>query len=175
MVKKIGVVIAILIAGILIYAATRPDTFRIERSTSIKAPPEKIFPLINDFHRWAEWSPWEKIDPAVRRSYLGADSGKGAAYVWMGNKDVGHGNMKIIESTPSSNLKIKIDFVEPFEAHNMIEFTLERQGDATKVTQAMYGPSPFISKLMGLFCSMDKMVGQKFEEGQASLKAIAEK
>ena len=175
MVKKIAVVIAILIAGILIYAATRPDTFRIERSTSIKAPPEKIFPLINDFHRWAEWSPWEKIDPAVRRSYLGADSGKGAVYVWMGNKDVGHGNMKIIESTPSSNVVIKIDFIQPFEAHNTIEFTLERQGDATKVTQAMYGPSPFISKLMGLFCSMDKMVGQKFEEGLASLKSIAEK
>ena len=114
MVKKIGVVIAILIAGILIYAATRPDTFRIERSTSIKAPPERIYPLINDFHRWEAWSPWEKIDPAVKRSYLGAESGKGAVYIWMGNKEIGHGNMKIIESTPSTNVVIKIDFIQPF-------------------------------------------------------------
>jgi len=175
MVKKIGVVIAILIAGVLVYAAILPGTFRIERSTSIKAPPEKIYPLINDFHRWEAWSPWEKIDPAVKRSYLGAESGKGAVYIWMGNKEIGHGNMKIIESTPSSNVLIKIDFIKPFEAHNTIEFTLERQGDAAKVTQAMYGPSPFVSRLVGLFCSMDKMVGQKFEEGLASLKAIAEK
>jgi hypothetical protein len=175
MFKKIAIFIAILIAGILIFAATRPDTFRIERSTSIKAPPEKIFPLINGFHSWEVWSPWEKIDPAVKRSYSGVDSGKGAVYAWQGNKDIGQGRMEIIETTPSSKVVIKIDFIQPFEAHNTIEFTLERQGDAAKVTQAMYGPSPFVSKLMGLFCSMDKMVGQKFEEGLASLKAIAEK
>lgn len=175
MFKKIAVIIAILVAGILIFAATRPDTFRIERSTSIKAPPEKIFPYINGFHPWEAWSPWEKIDPAVKRSYSGADSGKGAVYAWQGNKDIGQGRMEIVESTPSSNVVIKIDFIQPFEAHNTIEFTLERQGDAAKVTQAMYGPSPFVSKLMGLFCSMDKMVGQKFEEGLSSLKTIAEK
>jgi hypothetical protein len=175
MVKKIAIIIGILIAGILIYAANRPDTFRIERSTSIKASPEKIFPHINGFHQWEAWSPWEKIDPAIKRSYSGAGSGKGAVYAWEGNKDIGKGRMEIIESTPSSRIVIKIDFIQPLEAHNRIEFTLERQGDATRVTQAMYGPSPFISKLIGVFCSMDKMVGQKFEEGQASLKAIAEK
>lgn len=175
MLKTIAIIIAILIAVVLIYAATRPDTFRIERSTSIKASSEKIFPFINGFHPWEAWSPWEKIDPAVKRSYSGADSGKGAVYAWQGNKDIGQGRMEIIESTPSSNVVIKIDFSQPFEAHNMIEFTLERQGDTAKVTQAMYGPSPFMSKLMGLFFSMDKMVGQKFEEGLASLKAIAEK
>ncbi len=175
MVKKIAIIIAILIAGILIYAATRPDTFRIERSTSIKAPPEKIFPLIDGFHQWEAWSPWEKIDPKIKRSYSGADRGKGSVYAWQGNKDIGQGRMEIIEATPSSNVVIKIDFLQPFEAHNMIEFTLERQGEAVKVTQAMYGPSPFVSRLMGLFCSMDRMVGKKFEEGLASLKAIAEK
>ncbi len=175
MVKKIAIIIGVLVVGILLYAANRPDTFRIERSTSIKSSPEKIFPHINGFHQWKAWSPWEKIDPAIKRSYSGADSGNGAVYVWEGNKDIGKGRMEIVESTPSSHVVIKIDFIKPFEAHNMIEFTLERQGDATKVTQAMYGPSPFISKLMGLFCSMDKMVGHKFEEGQASLKAIAEK
>ena len=175
MVKKIAIIIGVLVAGILLYAANRPDTFRIERSTSIKSSPEKIFPHINGFHQWEAWSPWEKIDPAIKRSYSGADSGRGAVYAWEGSKDIGKGRMEIVESTPSSHVVIKIDFIQPLEAHNMIEFTLERQGDATKVTQAMYGPSPFISKLMGLFCSMDKMVGQKFEEGQASLKAIAEK
>jgi hypothetical protein len=175
MVKKIAAVVVLLAAGILVYAATRPDTFRIERSTSIRATPEKIFPLINDFHQWEAWSPWEKIDPAVKRSFLGAMSGKGAVYVWQGNTEIGHGTMKIIESTPSANVLIKIDFMKPYAAHNTIEFTLERQGDAAKVTQAMYGPSPFLSRLIGLFWSMDKMVGKKFEEGLASLKAIAEK
>lgn len=175
MFKTIAIIVVVAVAVILIYAATRPDSFRIERSISIKTPPEKIFPLINGFRQWEAWSPWEKVDPAVKRSYSGADSGKGAVYAWQGNKDIGQGRMEIIESTPSSNVVIKIDFLKPFEAHNTIEFRLERQGDAVKVTQAMYGPSPFLSKLMGLFCSMDKMVGKKFEEGLTSLKSIVEK
>lgn len=175
MIKTIAIVIAAVVAAILIYAATQPDTFRVERSTVIKARPEKIFSQINGFHQWEAWSPWEKIDPAIKRTYSGAESGKGAVYGWQGNKDVGQGRMEIIESTPSSNVLIKIDFMEPFEGHDMVQFTLQPQGDATKVTQAMYGPSPFISKLMSLFFSMDKMVGQKYEEGLASLKAIAEK
>jgi hypothetical protein len=175
MIKTIAIVIAAVAAAILIYAATQPDTFRVERSTVIKAPPEKIFSHINGFHQWEAWSPWEKIDPAIKRTYSGADNGKGAVYGWQGNKDVGQGRMEIIESTPSSKVLIKIDFMEPFEGHDMVQFTLQPQGDTTKVTQAMYGPSPFISKLMSLFFSMDKMVGQKYEEGLASLKAIAEK
>jgi hypothetical protein len=175
MIKTIAIIIAAVVAALLIYAATQPDTFRVERSTVIKAPPEKIFSQINGFHQWEAWSPWEKIDPAIKRTYSGAESGKGAVYGWQGNKDVGQGRMEIVESTPSSNVLIKIDFMEPFEGHDMVQFTLQPQGDATKVTQAMYGPSPFISKLMSLFFSMDKMVGQKYEEGLASLKAIAEK
>ena len=175
MLKTIVAILAAIVAAILVYVAMQPDTFRVERSISIKAPPEKIFAQINGFHQWEAWSPWEKIDPAIKRTYSGADSGKGAVYGWQGNKDVGQGRMEIIESTPSSNVLIKIDFMEPFEGHDMVQFTLQPQGDATKVTQAMYGPSPFISKLMGLFFSMDKMVGQKYEEGLASLKAIAEK
>jgi uncharacterized protein YndB with AHSA1/START domain len=175
MFKIIAIVIVVLIAALLIYAATKPDTFRIERSISIKAPPEKIFPLISDFHQWKAWSPWEKIDPASKRSYSGTDSGKGAVYGWQGNKDVGQGRMEIIESMPSSKVVLKLDFIKPFEAHNTVEFTLVTQGDSTTVTQAMYGPSPFISKLMGLCFNMDKMVGEKYEEGLASLKGIAEK
>lgn len=174
MLKAITLFLAVLIAATLLYAATRPDTFRIERSTSIHASPEAIFPLINDFHAWEAWSPWEKIDPQVKRTYSGAAQGTGAVYEWLGNKDVGHGRMEIVESSPPASVVLKIDFITPFEAHNTVDFTLAKQGDSTLVTQAMYGPSPFISRLMGLFFSMDKMVGDKYEEGLASLKAIAE-
>lgn len=175
MFKIIIIIIAVLIAAILIFAATRPDTFRVERSASIKAPPEKIFPLINDFHQWQAWSPWEKIDPAAKAIYSRAASGIGAVYEWSGNKDIGQGRMEIIESSPPSKVVLKIDFIKPCEGHNTIEFTLTSQGDVTKVTQAMFGPSPFISKVMSLFFSLDKMVGSKYEEGLATLKAIAEK
>jgi hypothetical protein len=175
MITTIAIIIAGLIAATLIYAATRPDTFRIERAIVINARPHSIFAQINGFHQWEAWSPWDKIDPAMKRSYSGAASGKGAIYEWQGNKDVGQGRMEIVESTPSSGLLIKIDFMKPFEGHNMVQFTLVPQGDATKVTQTMYGPSPFMAKLIGLFLSMDKMVGQKYEQGLASLKAIAEK
>lgn len=154
MIRTVAVIIALLVAAILIYAATRPDAFRIERSTSIKAPPEKVFALINDFHQWEAWSPWEKIDPEIKRTYSGALSGKGAVYAWSGNKDIGQGRMEIIESSSPASVVLKLDFITPFEAHNTVEFTLVAQGNSTTVTQAMYGPSPFISKLMGLFFSM---------------------
>jgi uncharacterized protein YndB with AHSA1/START domain len=175
MIKIIGIIIVVAIAAILIFAAMQPNSFRVQRSTTIKAPPEKIFAAINDFHRWEAWSPWEKIDPAVKRSYSGTDNGKGAMYAWEGNKDIGQGRMEIIESTPSSKLLVKIEFIKPFAAINTVEFNLAQNGENTTVTQAMYGPSPFISKLMGLFFSMDKMVGDKYDEGLATLKTIAEK
>jgi Polyketide cyclase / dehydrase and lipid transport len=175
MITTIAITIMGLIAATLIYAATRPDTFRIERAIVINARADSLFAQINGFHQWEAWSPWDKIDPAMKRSYSGAASGKGAIYDWQGNKDVGQGRMEIVESTPSSGLLIKIDFMKPFEGHNMVQFTLAPQGEATKVTQAMYGPSPFMARLMGLFLSMDKMVGQKYEDGLASLKAIVEK
>jgi uncharacterized protein YndB with AHSA1/START domain len=175
MLKTIAIIVLVLIAAVLIYAATKPDSFRIERSTQIKAPAEKIFALINDFHQWEAWSPWEKIDPALKRTYGGAASGTGAVYEWSGNKDIGQGRMEITQSTPSSKVALKLDFMKPFEAHNMVEFTLAEQGGSTTLTQAMYGPSPYMSKVMGLFFSMEKMVGEKYEEGLASIKAIAEK
>jgi uncharacterized protein YndB with AHSA1/START domain len=174
MIESIVIVVAVLLASLLIFAATRPDTFRVERSAIINAPPENIFPLINDFRKWEPWSPWEKVDPAIKRSYSGAASGKGAVYEWRGNKNIGQGRMEIVESSPPSKIKLIIDFIKPFEAHNTIEFTLIPQGGSTLVTQAMYGPSPFISKMMSIFCSMDKMVGKKYEEGLANLKAISE-
>ncbi|MGH8429221.1 MAG: SRPBCC family protein, partial [Solimonas sp.] len=120
----IGLIAVGLVAVLFAYAATRPDSFRIERSAAIQAPPEKIYPHIDDFHRWTAWSPWEKIDPALKRSYSGAPAGKGAAYAWEGNKNVGSGRMEITESSAPSRIVIKLDFMKPFEAHNTAEFTL---------------------------------------------------
>jgi hypothetical protein len=169
------VIIAVLIIGVLIFAATRPDMFRVQRSASIKAPPEIIFAFINDFNRWGAWSPWEKKDPAMKRTFGATASGLGAVYSWEGNKNVGQGSMEIVESTPSSLVRIKLDFLKPLEAHNIAEFALAVQGDTTNVTWAMYGPATFITKLMGVFVSMDRMVGKDFEAGLANLKAVAEK
>ena len=175
MIRIAAIIVAALLGAVLIYAATKPDSFRIERSTAIKAPPDKIFPLINDFHQWEVWSPWEKIDPALKRTYSGAASGKGAIYEWSGNNNVGAGRMEIIESSPSSRILLTLDFSAPFEAHNEVEFRLQSEGETTRLTQAMFGPSPYVSKLMGLFFNMDKMVGDKYEEGHASIKALVEK
>ncbi len=175
MFKKILIVLVVLLAALLGFAATKPDTFRVERSTTIKAPPEKIFPLINDFHNWGAWSPWEKMDPAMKRTHSGAASGKGAVYEWQGNSKVGAGRMEILESSPPSRIRIKLDFIEPFEGHNTAEYTLDGKGGSTTVTWAMYGPANFMSKLMQVFVSMDSMVGKDFEAGLANMKAVAEK
>ncbi len=168
------IVLAALLAGIFIAASMRPDSFRVQRSVKIKASPERIFPLINDFNEWEAWSPWEKADPVIRRSYSGAPVGKGAIYEWSGNKKVGQGRMEIVESSSPSRVVIKIDFLKPFEGHNTVEFTLASQSDFTTVTQAMYGPLSFFSKAMGLFISMDRMIGQKYDEGLSAMKAVAE-
>ena len=175
MLKVFGIVIVVLIAAVLILAATGPDTFRVQRAASIKAPPERIFSLINDFHRWDAWSPWEKKDPAMKRTFGAATSGKGAVYAWDGNKDVGQGRMEVAESVPPSKVAIKLDFVKPFEAHNRVEFTLEPKGDATNVVWTMQGDTPYFAKIIHVFINMDSMVGKDFEAGLASLKAIAEK
>ena len=174
MLATIAIIIVVLIIAILAYAATRPNSFRIERSTSIKAAPATVYALIEDFHRWSAWSPWEKLDPALNRSFSGSQSGKGAIYEWQGNKKVGKGRMEIKEAVVPSRLNIQLDFFQPFEAHNTAEFTLTPRGDSTDVTWAMFGPSPFIAKLMGLAMNMDKMVGKDFEKGLAAMKARAE-
>lgn len=175
MLKIIAIVVVVLVGALLAFAATQPDTFRVQRAANVKAPPEKIFPLINDLHSWGAWSPWEKLDPAMKRTHSGAASGKGAVYEWEGNGEVGAGRMEIVEASPPSAVKIRLDFLKPFEAHNFAEFTLEPKGDATNVTWAMYGPNTYVSKLMSVFFSMDSMVGKSFESGLANLKAATEK
>ena len=171
----IAIVLVVAIAIILILAVTKPDTFSVQRATTVKAPPERIFPLINDFHQWGTWSPYETKDPAMKRSYSGAESGKGAVYGWEGNKNVGSGRMEILDSSAPSKIVIKLDFFTPFEAHNTAEFTMLPQGDATNVTWLMHGPAPFTSKLMQVFINLDNMIGKDFEAGLANLKRLTEK
>ena len=175
MLKTITIIVVVLIAALLVYAATRPDTLRVQRATNIKATPEKIFALINDLHSWGSWSPYEEKDPAMKGTYSGAANGEGAVYEWEGNNEVGKGRMAITESSPASKVMIKLDFVKPFETHNIVEFTLEPEGDSTNVTWAMHGPSPYISKVIGIFINMDSMIGKDFETGLANLKTVAEK
>src|SRR6195256_2663894 len=171
----IAIVIAIAIAIVLILAATKPDTFSVQRATTVKAPPEKIFSLINDFHQWGLWSPYENKDPAMKRSYSGAASGKGAVYGWEGNKNVGSGRMEILDTSAPAKIVIQLDFFTPFEGHNTAEFTMLPQGDATKLTWLMHGPSSFMSKVMQVFINLGKMIGKDFEIGLANLKRLTEK
>lgn len=167
-------VLAFLVVAVLGVAAFQPDTFRIERSTVVNAPPEKVFSLVDDFRAWASWSPWEKLDPGLRRTHGGAPSGQGAVYAWEGNPKVGSGRMEILESKPPSRVLIKLDFLKPFEAHNQAEFAFTAEGGSTRVTWAMTGPQAYPMKLMCLFMNMDRMVGTDFEKGLAGIKAIAE-
>ena len=170
----IAVVLAIAIAVVLILAVAKPDRFSVQRGAVISAPPEKIFSLINDFHRWGTWSPWESKDPAMKRTFSGAESGTGAVYGWDGNKNVGSGRMEILDAAAPSKVVIKLDFFKPFEAHNTAEFTILPQDDATDVNWVMHGPAPFMSKVMQVFMNIDKMVGEDFEAGLANLKRLAE-
>jgi hypothetical protein len=177
MLKIVGIVVLVLVvavAGLLAYAATRPDDFRVERSIVVKVPPDKVLALVGDLRGWPAWSPYEKKDPAMKRAFAGAERGKGAVYEWDGNKEVGRGRMEILEATPA-RIVIKLDFLKPFEAHNTAEFTALSQGDATTVTWAMYGPSPYMAKVMQTVINMDKMIGRDFGAGLQNLKAVAEK
>ena len=175
MLKTIAVIIVVLLAAVIVFAATKPDTFRVQRVTSIKAPPEKIFPYLNDLHKFGAWSPWEKKDPAMKRTFTGSESGRGAVYEWDGDKNVGQGRMEIADTAPPSKVAIKLDFVRPFEAHNIVEFSLAPKGESTDVTWAMQGPVPYVAKIMHVFVDMDSMVGKDFEAGLANLKTVAEK
>ena len=170
----IAIVLAVVIAIVMTLAAGKPDTFRIERTVTMNAPAEKVFPLISDFREWLNWSPWEGRDPALKRNYSGAERGKGAVYAWDGNKNVGSGRMEILEADSPSKIVIKLDFLKPFEAHNTAEFTMLPQGGATNVVWVMHGPAPFMSKVMQVFMNMDRMIGKDFEVGLASLKAVSE-
>ena len=171
------IIILIVVAAIAVLglAASKPNNFRIAREATIDAKPEKVFALINDFHEWSKWSPWEKMDPAMQRTHSGAPSGKGAAYAWSGNKKVGRGRMEIANSNPPSKVDIDLEFMEPFKAKNKAEFTLVPADGGTRVSWTMTGERPFMFKLMGLFMNFDQMVGKDFEAGLQAMKQEAEK
>ena len=170
----IAVIVALAIAVVLILASRKPGTFRVQRAVLVKAAPEKIFPLISDFHQWRAWSPYEDRDPNLQRTYGGANSGKGAVYEWSGNRNVGAGRMEILDAPAPNRIVIKLDFFKPFEGHNTAEFTMLPQGDTTNVTWLMHGPAPLMSKVMQVFMNMDNMIGRDFAAGLANLKRITE-
>jgi uncharacterized protein YndB with AHSA1/START domain len=171
----IAVILAVAIAAVLVLAATKPNKLRVQRSVSIKAPPERIFSLISDFHQWLSWSPYEQKDPAMKRTYGGAECGKGAVYAWDGDRNVGSGRMEILEASAPQKIVIKLDFFTPFEGHNTAEFTILPQGDGTHVTWLMHGPANFMSRLIQVFMNLDNMIGKDFEAGLANLKTLTEK
>ena len=148
--------------------------FVVERATTISAPADTVFGYLVDFHRWIAWSPWEGIDADLHRTYAGADSGVGATYEWVGNRQAGQGRMEITDADPPTGLGIKLDFIKPFTAQNFARFALRPDGDATRVTWTMTGTKNFASRLVGLFMSMDKLVGRDFDKGLTQLKAVVE-
>ncbi|MEJ8571094.1 SRPBCC family protein [Microbaculum marinum] len=178
MLKILGVaavVVAAAIAGVLVFAATKPDTFRLERSATIKASPDVIYSQIENFRNWRTWSPYEDLDPDLERSYGGAAQGVGAIYEWSGSEDVGAGRMEIVDAVTGRSIRIKLDFVRPFEAHNTAEFDLVPGEDATLVTWAMAGPQPYLAKVMSVFIDFDTMVGKDFETGLDNLRKATER
>ncbi|RYZ05233.1 MAG: polyketide cyclase [Myxococcales bacterium] len=173
MLKKILLGVAALLVALVIVIALQPSTFHVERSTVIAAPPEAAHAQVNDFHAWQGWSPWEKLDPDMKRTFEGAPSGVGARYAWVGRKEVGEGRMTIEKSEPQK-VVIKLEFLKPFEATNTATFTFESIPSGTKTTWAMDGKNDFMGKAFHLVMDMDKLVGGDFERGLANLKAKAE-
>lgn len=175
MILKILISVVILIAALLAYAASKPNTFQVQRSIIINAPPEKPFALINDFHKWESWAPQDQQDPTMHRTYSGATEGTGAVSEWSGSGSTGKGRMAIIESVPPKMVSIKVDFVKPFEAHNVNEFVLEPTGGATKVTWTIDASNLYMMKVMSIFVNIQKEFGKHMEAGLGSLKTAAEK
>lgn len=174
MLKKILVALGLLLVVFIIVVALQPSDFRIVRSAQVSAPPEAVFPLVNDFHQWQSWSPWAKLDPAAKNSFEGPANGVGSIFRWAGNNEVGEGSMTIAESKPSEVIRMRLDFVKPMPGTSLTEFTFRPEGNTTTVTWAMSGQNNFMARAMCLVMNMDKMVGGQFEKGLASIKVLAE-
>ncbi len=175
MLKKILTVVIILVIAVLSYAASKADTFYVERSIDIKATPEKVFAIINDHHNWDAWSPWEKLDPTMKKTFSGNARGVGAIFEWDGNSQVGAGRSEITESVSPSKIAMKLDMSRPFAANNNVTFNLQPHGETTTVAWGMNGSRPFLGKVISVFFDCEKMVGAQFDEGLVSLKGVAEK
>lgn len=174
MLKKAAAVAAFAVIVVLVLASRKPDSFRVERRILIKASPEKVFPYLEDPKKTAEWSPWEKKDPAMKKAYSGAAKGKGAVYEWDGNRDIGAGRLEITESIVPSKVVMDLHFLRPMEGRNVAMYVVTPKDGGSEVAWSIEGPSPFLSKVMCTFMDMDKMIGGEFEKGLADLKALAE-
>jgi hypothetical protein len=174
MLKRVAAIVIALIAVLVLVVATRSSHLHVERSATMEAAPDMVFPLINDFHAWSSWSPWEKLDPDMKREFSGASQGKGAWYGWSGNDQVGVGNMQITDSKPAEQVTILLEFKKPWEATNITTFRLAATPQGTKVTWEMDGDNDFFAKAMSLVMDMDQMIGKDFEAGLANLAALAE-
>jgi len=174
MLWKILVALVVIVVGLVAVIALQPARYRVSRSTTIAAPAPVVFAQVNDFHRWTAWSPWEKIDPAMKRTYEGPPAGVGASYTWVGSGEVGEGRMTIVESRPSDLIQVKLEFVKPFAGTSVAEFTFKPEGDRTLVTWSMTGDKNFIAKAIHLVMSMDRMIGDQFDKGLAAMKTVAE-
>ena len=173
LVKILGALVVV-VAGLAVVVALQPSDFRISRTATIAAPAPIVFAQVNDFHNWAAWSPWAKVDPAMKQTYEGPPAGAGAIYTWVGNREVGEGRMTIVESRPSDLIRVKLDFVKPLAGTSVAEFTFRPEGDRTAVTWSMTGEQGFVAKAIHLVMSMDRMIGDQFEKGLAAMKTVAE-
>jgi hypothetical protein len=174
MLKKILIGLLALILIFVVVVALQPGSFAITRKATIASEAKYPFELVNNFHNWGQWSPWEKIDPNLKRTYAGPEAGVGAKYAWEGNDDVGSGNMTITESKPGEVILIRLEFVKPFAGVNPTEFKFTPDGANTTVTWTMKGEQNFIGKAICLFMNMDTMVGEQFEKGLADMKRVSE-
>lgn len=175
MLVKILIAVNLILVGVLIVAAMKPDTMHVERSIEINAPPAKVFALLNDFHQWPQWAPQDKDDSAITRTYSGAASGVGAVSESRGKRATGNGHMEIIESVPNSRVTVQTEFLKPFVAHNVNVFTLQPEGETTRITWTMRGKNIYLMKLLSVFINVDREAGKHLEAGLRNLKVAAEK
>ena len=173
-VRTILIVLLLAVVAVLGLAATKPDHYQVERSATMSAPPAAVFAQLNDFQKWEAWSPWEKIDPAMKRTYEGPASGKDASYAWVGNDKVGEGRMTITESEPDSHVGIRLEFIKPWTETCQVSFAVAPEGEGTKVTWDMSGNRNYVGKIFGVFMDMDKMIGTDFEKGLSQLRTVTE-
>ena len=174
MALQIGIGLLALIALLVVLITMRPARFRIARSAEIKASSERVFSLLNDFHQWAKWSPWEKLDPSMKKTFTGPEAGKGATYSWLGNSKAGEGHMTILESKPNELVLLELEFIKPFPAKNKTTFKLSPSAGGTEVHWIMEGEHNFSGKAFALFVNMDKFLGKDFEQGLANLNTAAQ-
>ena len=172
MFKRMAVVLLVVLAALAAFIASRPSDFRISRSRTLSAPPDVVYAYVNDFRKWPEWSPWEKLDPAIKRDHSGAPAGLGASYHWAGNDNVGEGRMTITDSKPGQAITIRLEFMKPWTATNTAQFHFVPSGSGTNVTWTMTGRNNFVAKAFHLFMDVEKMVGPEFEKGLASLDSV---